>query len=281
MSSIPPVASNGAVSAYGRLSHQRRDQLYVLPHGFVYSSPWVVTAATSRPAGVVLLTVDGSTFTVEVEGKRCSHNAFAIGPNVCRGLSARGVGLVSLNVAPAAPMFPGFRALSPLGVEPLDHSAFHPHAADLAAFSSGTPLARAPSQAFDDIVATALAQLAPPPIDDPRRSGMLDAVVGARHDSLALERISQHLGLSYHRASHVFSSALGIPLRSYLAWEKQRRLLKPLLIGKDSLTCVAHDCGLPDSAYLSRIYQRWYGQKPSFARSQAVHVHLGSESHRS
>lgn len=282
MASILAVGRSGrGTSADGRPSRERRDQLHVLPRGFVYASPWVVTAATSRPTGVVLLAVDGSPFTVEVEGKRYAHNAFAIAPNVRRGLCARGVTLVSLNVAPAAPLFPAFRAVPAPGVQPLDHAAFHPHAADLAAFATGTPLARAPSQAFDDIVAAALEQLAPAPMDDPRRPAMLDALLDAEHDALALERLSQHLGLSYHRASHVFSSALGIPLRSYLAWGKQRRVLRPLLLGKESLTRVAHDGGLPDSAYLSRIYQRWYGQTPSFARSQAVQVHLGGDVHRS
>ena len=72
--------------------------------------------------------------------------------------------------------------------------------------------------------------------------------------------------------ARLFSSAVGMSLRDYQGWLKQRRTLE-LLCSSRSLTEVALAAGFSDSPQFSRSFQRWYGQSPSFSRDpKQVHV---------
>lgn len=259
--------------AFGALAHEHKDHLHVFADAFAYASPWVFTQRTARPTGVLLFTVDGAPFTVEVAGRRQSLAACALAPNVVRGLDARGVRLVSLNIAPTAAAFPAFRHLPAPGLLALDRRALSGFDDFIAALFTGTAM-RLPGAAarFDALVAAAIAQFPRCGAHDDRPAHLRALLAGIADDDQVLPQLSQRLGLSYHRSSHLFSDAMGIPLRSFVTWRRHRRLYEPLLGGMASLTTVAHDAGLPDSAYLSRIYQRWYGQRPSFARSNSVQV---------
>ncbi|WP_395350914.1 helix-turn-helix domain-containing protein [Variovorax sp. UC122_21] len=41
-----------------------------------------------------------------------------------------------------------------------------------------------------------------------------------------------------------------------------------LLYSGRSLTDIAHEAGLSDSAHLSHFYRHWYGQSPSYSRDR-------------
>jgi len=266
--------------AYGGLAHKWKDRLYLLRSGFAYASPWIVTGPTVRPAGVVLISGRNLPFTVEINGRRWTHTAFLLSGNVQRCLDARDVDLVSFNLAPSSPLFPSLRGVPAPGGMPLDREAFESLDPYIASLLDGCPPEWSEaSRLFNDVVGAAIAQLPTAPSYDPRVRQMLAALrlCDDESDGQSLRRLSSCLGLSYHRTSHLFSSLMGIPVRSYLAWERQRRLYRPLLTTDVSLTQVAHDGGLPDSAYLSRIYQRWYGQRPSYARSKSVQVFSGAD----
>jgi len=262
-----------AFTSHGVPVRQGRDHLHVFDGGFAYASPWLATRATARPTAVILLSADGAPFTVTVGGRRLRTNALALGPNTRRDLDARGVGLVSLNLMPSAALFPAFRALPAPGVLPLERSALAGFDPFLEALHTGGALGAAASERFDALAAAAVRQFPRPPPLDPRLSPILETLQHDADAPLPLQALAGRLGLSYHRTSHLFSAALGIPLKSYLAWQKQLRIY-PLLLRDDvSLTEVAHAAGLPDSAYLSRLYRRWYGQRPSFMRdSNSVQV---------
>ena len=67
--------------------------------------------------------------------------------------------------------------------------------------------------------------------------------------------------------SHLISDSLGLSFRAYQAWRKQVRVCKLLYSGR-SLTDIAHEAGLSDSAHLSHFYRHWYGQSPSYSRDR-------------
>jgi AraC-like DNA-binding protein len=85
--------------------------------------------------------------------------------------------------------------------------------------------------------------------------------------------LAQRLGLSYHRTSHFFTEAVGIPMRTYQLWQKLYKAGGPLLAGA-SLTDAAHAAGFVDSAHYSSAFQRAYGRAPSeMFRSRRVAIY--------
>jgi len=255
---VPAVSSSHGVLAYAG-----KDHVHVFNSGFAYASRRLVTRDTMRPTGVILLTVDGEPFTVTIGGRRLCTNAVALSPNTRRDLDARGVGLVSINLVPSAKLFPAFRSIPAPGALVLERSAFRAFDDFLAALHvDGAAIVAAPAR-FAALVATAVQQF-PTVSTDARWQLMLASLTQGGCSRSTLQTLADRLGLSYHRTSHLFSATLGITLKSYLAWQKQMPLYPLLLRGNASLTEIAHAAGLPDSAYLSRLYQRLYGQRPSF-----------------
>lgn len=256
--------SAATLSCHGALASEAKDYVHVFNNGFAYASRCVITRNTVRPTGVILLTVEGEPFTVSVDGRRLRANAVALSPNTRRDLEARGVGLVSINLVPTAKLFPAFRAIPAPGVLVLERSAFRAFDDFLAALHTGAAIAAAPVH-FAALVAAAVQQFpAALPLDTRLHPMLKSLEQGGCSRSSALQALSNRLGLSYHRTSHLFSETFGISLKSYLAWQKQMPIYPLLFRSHASLTEIAYAAGLPDSAYLSRLYQRQYGQRPSF-----------------
>jgi AraC-like DNA-binding protein len=89
----------------------------------------------------------------------------------------------------------------------------------------------------------------------------------------SIDDLAARLGLSYHRTSHLFTEAVGIPVRTYQLWQKLYRSGAPLLEGA-SLTAAAHAAGFVDSAHYSTTFQKAYGRAPSeMFRSPRVTIH--------
>ena len=82
-----------------------------------------------------------------------------------------------------------------------------------------------------------------------------------------LVELARAFELSPYRMSHLISDSLGLSFRAYQGWRKQVRVCKLLYSGR-SLTDIAHEAGLSDSAHLSHFYRHWYGQSPSYSRDR-------------
>ena len=79
---------------------------------------------------------------------------------------------------------------------------------------------------------------------------------------ISVDELATSLGLSYHRTSHLFAEAIGIPMRTYLLWQKLYKAGALLLSGA-TLTEAAHAAGFVDSAHYSSAFHRTYGRSPS------------------
>src|ERR1051325_10549835 len=112
------------VRPYGVLAHQMKDQLYMMRWGFIYTSPWVVTAHTVRHPAAILLTAKYAPFELSVNDTARDYHAAAIRPMVERGLRAKDVQLVSIHIHPNCPHFRPFRAIADPGILALPRDAY-------------------------------------------------------------------------------------------------------------------------------------------------------------
>lgn len=254
------------------------DNSYVLGHhGFIYTSASFSTTMTQRHPAVLLLSVDGRPFkTALPDGRVLSSAALMVPPRVERSLDATGVPIISLNIMPAHASYHVFRAMQHGGVRELDRHLFNRLNEELDALLQGRATIVEAELTFSRAVAEVLRVLPPAPAPDPRALPlirMLDA-----HPELSLDALARKLGYSHQVMSRLFSSAVGMSMRDYQNWLKQRRVYD-VLYTRRSITQVAYLAGFADSPQFTRTFQRWYGQTPSTARDPKhvrVFIHGGS-----
>ena len=252
--------------AYGALSAVMKDNLYWFgTQGFIFTSPWVVTATTTRHAAVILLTASGEPVDVLLPGRLMRHEALAVAPLTPRGLCAMDKGLLSVHVFPPHPCYRAFHSIPAPGVLALDQARFAELRADMArAYEGRLTLAEA-QRLFDRIIRAAVAQLP--------RTAPIDARLGRLHALLrdnpacSLSALARELQMSYTGASHYFARSVGLPLRSYQLWLKYFTAADLRFKG-GSLTKIAHAAGFADSSHLSHLWQSSYGLSPSYSQDR-------------
>jgi AraC-like DNA-binding protein len=249
--------------AYGALSAVMKDNLYWFgPCGFIFTSPWVVTPSTVRHAAVVLLTASGEPVEVTAGNRVVRSNAVAVAPLTPRGLRARDVGLISLQVFPPHPFFRAFQSIPSPGVLQLDRRELAQFSPALVRAYEGRLALGEAQELFDAIVGATVRQLP--------WTGTRDGRVNRLHEILrenpacSLPELARELRLSYTGTSHCFSRAVGLPLRSYRLWLKYFTAAD-LRLGGDTLTKIAHAAGFSDSSHLSRTWQASFGLSPSYS----------------
>lgn len=77
-----------------------------------------------------------------------------------------------------------------------------------------------------------------------------------------LDELAEVAGLSPSRFTHVFKESLGLPLRTYLLWQRLLRASRAMQ-SSGSLTEAAHQAGFADAAHMSRTFRRMFGSTPS------------------
>jgi AraC-like DNA-binding protein len=242
-----------------------RDCSYVLGyHGFLYTGRNLSSGLTVRHSAVLLLSADYAPFQVTARGgKTVSATALVVPPLVARSLAAEGVPLLSFNIMPSHRAFHIFCAMHHSGVVALDRHAFNQLDAALhAVFKGEAPFEQA-EQVFELAVAEATRQLPPAQPPDPKARQLIHLL--DENPTLSLDDLARQFGRSTAAMSRLFSQAVGMSLRDYQSWLRQRRMYD-LLYTPRSLTDVAHDLGFADSPQFSRTFSRWYGRSPSFSR---------------
>ena len=82
--------------------------------------------------------------------------------------------------------------------------------------------------------------------------------LGDPRDDRSLSRIALDLGLSPSRRAHVFTDAVGTPMRSYRRWQRLV-LAAEAIAGGAGLTAAAHAAGFADGPHLARTFRRHFG----------------------
>ena len=252
------------VPSYGVLSAIAKDQIYWFGRrGFIFTSPWVVTPSTVRHPAVVLLTASGKPFELALSGRTLKCDAVAIAPHTVRGLSAVDVGLVSVNVEVHHPSYGIFRDIPAPCVQRLERAAFRDFDTPLQQAYEGQLTRAEAERLFEALVAGAVAQLP----KGHRRDARADLLLAflREHPTCSLDDVARELGVSYARASRLFSRAVGMPLRTYQHWLKCMKAAQQFGVNLP-WTRVAQEAGFTDSAHFARTWQRSFGHPPSYVR---------------
>ena len=85
--------------------------------------------------------------------------------------------------------------------------------------------------------------------------------------SVDVSRLAATIGISTSRLTHVFTTEVGIPLRSYARWLRLLRATEYLSEGV-TITEAAHAAGFADAAHFSRAFKAMFGLAPS----EVMHV---------
>src|SRR6266568_102726 len=80
---------------------------------------------------------------------------------------------------------------------------------------------------------------------------------------LSLKALAAIAGVSRSRFMHIFTAAVGVPLRPYILWLRLQRAVFEMIDGA-SISAAAHRAGFSDAAHLSRTCRRMLGATPSY-----------------
>lgn len=228
--------------------------------GHISAARYVASSVMQLPFyGIISLSADGNPITLTTGGRKyeCSALAFC-GRDL--EFTAAGTHFVAVIVNPLHENFRAFTRMKAPFVMPLDRTMFAPFDVLLRKAVDGTLTHELSVQLFDGVQAIVRPTL--PAV--PRMDSRVQAVVKDlwADPRCSVDELASRRGLSYHRTSHLFAEALGIPMRTYLLWQKLYRASGYLLAGA-SLTEAAHAADFVDSAHFSSAFQRAYGRAPS------------------
>jgi len=264
-------ALSGEFAAQGNASDQRdafyhpkaRAHLYVpqAMHSAYIFATCTLGKLTACCHASIVLSPNTASFDLSSGGFRRSFGAVAIRPLTPSKIHTVDAPLVTLRLEPTHEYFRAFRALSRPGVLAIDRSRFSSLDVELRAAMRGDLPLETVAPLIDRILAIVAPQLPENPPQDDRMLKVCESI--RSHPDISLEEIAAEIGVSYDRASHLFTRAVGLPFRSYRLWYKLRQSGQLLKAG-ETLTMAAHVAGFADSAHLCRTYQKLFGYPPSY-----------------
>lgn len=240
------------------------DHLYNARGGFIYTSASLSTTQTERPSAVLLLSATGKAFQIAAGNRMLRCDAALIGPLIARTLHAPDVGLLSINIHPTHAAYVALQSAIGSGFVPVRRDTFSALDGRFDDALDGGLGSEQGSVLFDDILERLCHHLPQPPLIHPQRSRIRE-LLSLRPD-ITLGEMAKAFQLSYHRMSHLFAQAYGLPFRTYGSFDRMRRASVEFDSDR-SLTEIAHAAGFTDSAHLTHTWQRRYGLSPSYLRS--------------
>jgi AraC-like DNA-binding protein len=126
----------------------------------------------------------------------------------------------------------------------------------------GQPAALTARRVEPWVTETLLRDRRPPPLDH-RIKRVLKILPSrlAEAESVSLEAIAATVGLSPSRFMHLFTDAIGVPLRPYVLWLRLQYGASELARGA-SVADAAHAAGFADAAHFTRTFRRMLGATP-------------------
>jgi len=97
---------------------------------------------------------------------------------------------------------------------------------------------------------------------DPRIAQALVIIQDLPDKKIAAQELAALVFLSKGRFEHLFKAEIGVPLRSYLLWQRLCTAIARSWQGR-TFTAAAHEAGFTDSAHLSRTCRQMFGISPS------------------
>jgi AraC-like DNA-binding protein len=251
---------------------EQKDHLYLLPDGVIYTSPSVSSGSTTRGNGCILLTARRKPFEVSIDKRTLSHNAVAIRPLQERGLRAEDCELVSIMVHPTHREYRRFQAIA-AGCHLLDRDAFASVDEQLWSAYCGELGIEGAHELLEKVIAITIRHLPQPRSNDPRSEQILAML--RENPGCQLSELSEKIGVSLDRMSHLFTRIVGLPWRSFQLWYKVSRVGSALGSGR-RLAEIATAAGFADAAHLSNTWNQAFGAAPSkFFNQELVQVHYG------
>jgi len=210
--------------------------------------------------GMVVLSLDDAPVRIRLGEEIVEEHAMAIWCKDVR-FEVRSTRFVCLAVNPLHGDFRSFVKIGKANVVALDRAHFRPLDALMHAAMSSRNFTQGDANSLLDGVLGLTRDRLPtvPKLDNRSRQLMLRVCEQPR---VTLPELAEQMGLSYHRTSHLFAQAVGIPARTYQLWQKLYRAGLPMMRGA-SLTEVALAAGFVDSAHFSNAFQNAYGRSPS------------------
>jgi len=252
-------------SQFGQLSHVVKDHVYMFGRGgFIYTAPWIAIRGTRPPSAALILSAGLRSFTVTVNGDAVRTRAAVVPSFVLQSLDARDVPLVCFHAMPGSRRHDALNTLAAGDAKPVDRGLFVDMDPQLRALYGGQLAPNRVRHVYDVVLGTLLEKLLPMIELDPRVQHIRDLLEGS--PELSLTDLANKLGTSYFSTSRMMSDVFGMSLRDYKASQKLTCVFT-LLHSDRTITEIAHTAGFTDSAHLSRTYQRWYGQAPSYSRN--------------
>jgi AraC family transcriptional regulator, arabinose operon regulatory protein len=245
--------------------------IYCLPNGFVYAAANAFGGRTRRHPWVILLSLSEAPFTLTVASQSWSTTAAVITPGVARSFDLRAAGVASLNVEPGHPAYHVFRGRGVCLGSP--HVFAHLRPA-LARCCAGIATPEEVRRTFEGAVTVAqqISNCTPAP-HDARIAALVARLATQSPLEYRFADAQRSVNLSPDRLSHLFTSQVGLSIRSFLQWRKIKAAMALLATGI-SITDVAHEAGFSDSAHLTRTFRASLGLLPStLGHGRHIQVH--------
>lgn len=241
------------------------ENIYVLGHhGFVQTVPRPPSTWTRRPAAVLLVSPGPRPMDLELrDGRVVTGRVIAVASMVERRLLNQAPPLLSFNVQPLHRAFSQFRALDPPGAMALPPEPFVSFGEAIASAYRGALGIREVEAIFKEVLSLVRDELPPIGTPDPRLRAVLAHL--NEHPEASAAELAAVAGCSAAWLARRFSSDMGISLRDYVGWLKQRAVFAALF-SRRSITELALDAGFAGASQLASAYQRWYGRTPSASR---------------
>jgi AraC-like DNA-binding protein len=234
---------------------------YPRSSGHIFATSHVTRRRMQVPFyGFIAFTRDGSDLTIHTEDAHAmTGNALAVCARTVRFLDCHS-DLILIAVNPLHRNFRAFTRIASPHAIAMDRRSFAQFEPALHHALDGSLTHEAALALFDGVQQAAHSYLPAVPKLDERTQILVQTLWS--NPRCSVTDLAQHLGLSYHRTSHYFAEAVGIPMRTYQLWQKLFRAGGPLLAGA-SLTEAAQAAGFVDSSHYSSAFQKAYGRAPS------------------
>ena len=255
------------------VASEGKDHLYLLPHGVIHTSPWIITKSTSSSMALILLTAQRQPFEVTVGDRTHVSTAVAFRPMQEGGVRAEDCPLVTILVHPTHPEYRRFCAISEMGCQPLDRDAFNVADELLWSAYQGQLGISGAQQLLEMIVGVTVRYLPRIRSRDVRCQRLLQML--QENPYCQLSELAEALHVAPARMPHLFTRAVGLPWRSFQLWQKVRAVGVEMG-SRRTLTEIAIEAGFSDSAHLSKTWHQFFGAAPSkFFNHRHVQVHYG------